>query len=88
VEEEFLMKMTKDEIMTLMMEVKHLENTKCNVSIVKDLAILKVIVGKNKINKINFMRKREMWTLFFCLVIQLTRFPRRYEFWTMATTTT
>jgi hypothetical protein len=87
VDEEFLMKMTKDEIMTLMMDVKHLENTKCNDFIVKDLAILKVIVGKNKINKMNFLRKRDMWTLFFCLVIQQTRFPRSYEFWTVPTTT-
>jgi len=44
------MHITKEEIMKLMMEVKNLENPKCIFFIVNDLAIMKVIVGKNKSN--------------------------------------
>ena len=42
---------------------------------------------KKQKHKANFMNKKEMWSLYFMLMILLIMFPRRYAFWIVVETT-
>jgi len=88
VEEDFFLHTTKEEVMTTMMEVKHLINPKFSVFIVKDLAIMKEIVGKNKNKKLIFLKKKKRLALYSWLLIQLIMFPKRCGLWIVVATIT
>jgi len=81
VEEYFFLHSTTEEVMMTVMEVKYLINHRFNVFIVKDLDIMKEIVGKNKQNKLIFVKEKKRLALYSWLLIQLIMFPKRCGLW-------
>lgn len=88
VEEDFFLHTIKEEVMMIVMEVKGLINPKFNAFIVKYLDIMKEIVGKNKHNKLIFLKKKKRLTLYSWLLIQLIMFPKRCGLWIVVETIT